>query len=287
MRKIVCLLTICSLFCCMNVAKTSVHAQEPVRYLQEVFQENQLTTNTNLVYKTVEITEDESIDLKLDITYPNNDTLTQRPLLVWIHGGGFVSGTKEVMTRRCIDFAKMGYVTCTIQYRLAKDHVLGDTFQDVVEGAVDDTRSAIDWLLENASEYKIDPTTVLVGGSSAGAVTSCHVAYDDREWDNKKVLKGIVSLWGGLLPTNMEEGKTGELDYDVQVQENECPACLIHGAKDPIVPVQLAYDLANKLEAVGIPCTMKIDPTAGHGVKPDTARSYHSVEPLFLFVCMN
>jgi hypothetical protein len=35
---------------------------------------------------------------------------------------------------------------------------------------------------------------IFVGGSSAGAITSCHVVYDDRDWSHRENLKGIISL---------------------------------------------------------------------------------------------
>jgi predicted esterase len=276
---IVCLLCIVPTFSSFGQDKT-------IRYLEEVFSPDQLKIETDIVYKTIEKPNQSTLELKMDIVAPMEDSLEKRPLLVWIHGGGFVSGSKEVMLKRCIEYAQLGYVACTINYRLVRDLPYPYTMDTVIEAAVDDSRDAIDWLLENASRIGIDENMVLVGGSSAGAITSCHVAYDDRPWSNKDKLKGIISLWGGILPTHSADFKLGLISYDVAVDENECSACIIHGAQDTVVPVSMAYALETKCADVGVPCIMKIDPNAAHGVRSDINKSYHSIEPLFLYICM-
>lgn len=286
MKNIVCsLLTLTLIFSMSFLSKPTI-AQEPARYLNEVFQENQIKIIKNIVYSTVEIEDNKEIKLKLDLYLPQNDRIVERPLIVWIHGGGFVAGTKEAMSRRCLDYAKLGYVTCTVQYRLARIRSKDSSIDDIVNAAVDDCRNAVDWLIMKADVFKIDKNTVFVGGSSAGGVTSCHLAYDDREWSNKESVKGIISLWGGILPKSIEKGSSGTFSYEITVESTECSACIIHGEKDPIVPVQLAYDLAKKLNDAEIPCTLKIDPNAGHGVRTGTNKSYHSIETLYLYICM-
>lgn len=259
---------------------------QKIRYLEPIFSVEQIQVSSDIVYKTIEKPDGSRVELKLDIFYPMEDKTIKRPLLVWIHGGGFVSGSKKNMEKRCYEFAQFGYVTCTINYRLMKDLSYPFTMDTVIEAAVDDARSAIDWLLQNQAVYGINEDIIFVGGSSAGAITSCHVAYDDRDWSHKENLKGIISLWGGLLPFQSDDLKIGTISYDVQVDEEECSPCIIHGALDPIVPVSMAYTLEDKCMRVGIPCTMKIDPNAKHGVPSDIGTSYQAIEPVFLFICM-
>jgi acetyl esterase/lipase len=265
---------------------TAIGQEKKVRYLEAIFSVDQIQVSSDIVYKTVEKPDSTHIDLTLDVFTPMEDEITKRPLLVWIHGGGFVGGSKKTMEKRCVEFAQFGYVTCTINYRLMQDLPYPFTMDTVIEAAVDDARSAIDWLLQNAATYGINEEIIFVGGSSAGAITSCHVAYDDRDWSHKENLKGIISLWGGLLPFHSEDLKIGTISYEVEVDEEECSPCIIHGALDPIVPVSMAYTLEGKCVDVGIPCTMKIDPNAKHGVPSDIGTSYHSIEPVFLFICM-
>ncbi|MDD4028559.1 MAG: alpha/beta hydrolase [Caldisericia bacterium] len=283
--KRICIVFLISLLCIVPTF-TSFSQDKKVRYLEEIFQTDQLKMDYDVVYKSIETSNRSTLQLEMDIISPIEEPTEKRPLLVWIHGGGFVSGSKENMRKRCLEFAQLGYVTCTINYRLAQDLPYPFTMDNIIEAAVDDSRDAIDWLIKNASIYGIDENTILVGGSSAGAITSCHVAYDDREWDNKERLKGIISLWGGILPTHSADFELGLITYDVDVDENECSPCIIHGAMDPIVPVSMAYALEEKCSLVGIPCTMKIDPEAGHGVRSDIDKTYHSIEPLFLYICM-
>ncbi len=284
MRRICTIFVICLL--CIAPTFTSFGQTKAVRYLEDIFQPEQLKIETDIVYKTIEKSNKSILELKMDIVSPLEESSKKRPLLVWIHGGGFVSGSKEVMMKRCIEFAQLGYVTCTINYRLVRDLSYPFTMDTVIEAAVDDSRDAIDWLLDNAFTFGIDENIVLVGGSSAGAITSCHVAYDDRPWNNKDKLKGIISLWGGILPTHSADFELGLISYDVIVDEDECSVCIIHGAKDTTVPVSMAYALEEKCADAGIPCIMKIDPHAAHGVRSDINKIYHSIEPLFLYICM-
>lgn len=59
-------------------------------------------------------------DLFMDIYEPIGDTIGKRPLMIWVHPGGFLLGNKEAedMVALCDSFAKRGYVTASISYRL-------------------------------------------------------------------------------------------------------------------------------------------------------------------------
>ncbi len=56
--------------------------------------------------------------LKLDLYQPSGDTIAKRPVLIWIHGGGFIQGDKASGSTIATYFAKLGYVTASINYRL-------------------------------------------------------------------------------------------------------------------------------------------------------------------------
>lgn len=83
------------------------------------------------------------------------------PALLWIHGGGMVSGTALIDERTNLDFARtLGITVVSVEYRLAP----GAHEPALVE----DCLRALRWLVEHAEERGVDPARIAVGGASAG-----------------------------------------------------------------------------------------------------------------------
>jgi predicted esterase len=170
-------------------AVTLASCTPTVRYTDEVFPN---TTKATATYATADdLTTGDPVALKLDVFQPAGDTLTARPLIVWIHGGGFKAGSKEALGKVAAAYARRGYVTASIDYRLdpglrcqelqdgkiRPGEVAAETARcrTAIEAAQADALSAIRWLRSKASTYRIDTTRVAVGGGSAGAVTAINV----------------------------------------------------------------------------------------------------------------
>jgi acetyl esterase/lipase len=83
------------------------------------------------------------------------------PVLVYIHGGGWVSGTKESYTRVCSWFANKGYLVFNVDYRLAPEFRCPAQMQDVA--------AAIHWVSKSAKEFGGDNSQIFLAGDSAGA----------------------------------------------------------------------------------------------------------------------
>lgn len=262
MKKMFCVLLSLLFLLSFSVVKAQVNL---VRYLTEIFQEVQV--QKNVVYSQIKNQTGKITDLTMDIFQPKNDSLTKRPLVVWIHGGGFVSGSKENMISRCESFAKLGYVSATINYRLTGKQV--GKIEEAVSDAVTDAQSAIDWLRSHAEEYKIDTEQIFVGGSSAGGITSLHLAYENKGWNNKGVL-GVIDLWGALFDQSC-------------VDPSDPPVIIIHGEEDHVVPFQLSLDLIEKLKINHIPYEFFPAKGVGHGVKPAGRLPYFFVEAMFMY----
>jgi len=99
-----------------GVSHHSLLAQK--RYLNEVFAN--IDSVKNITYgQAVNLSGNEE-KLLLDVFSPQNDTVKKRPLLIFIHGGGFQSNSKSgaYPSLICNGFAKRGYVTASIDYRL-------------------------------------------------------------------------------------------------------------------------------------------------------------------------
>ncbi|TCP96327.1 acetyl esterase/lipase [Sphingomonas sp. PP-F2F-A104-K0414] len=84
-----------------------------------------------------------------------------RPVMLWMHGGGYVIGTPEqdiaLLTKL---LARLDIVIVSVDYRLAPEHPF--------PAPLDDCHTALEWLTEHASELAIDTARVAVGGQSAG-----------------------------------------------------------------------------------------------------------------------
>ena len=88
-------------------------------YLTEQF--SSFTVQSNIQYGQAINSEGVNIDLLMDIYLPDADNRTQRPVLILAHGGSFIGGSKTAdnsIVELCGRFAKLGYVTVSMNYRL-------------------------------------------------------------------------------------------------------------------------------------------------------------------------
>ncbi|MCC7021162.1 MAG: alpha/beta hydrolase [Ardenticatenales bacterium] len=238
------------------------HAQSPppTRYLDLAF--DRVTRTNDIVYGTaVDKPTGRPVDLKLDIYEPAGDTVPARPVFVFLFGGGFTSGTKELEPRvYCEQMARRGYVAVAISYRLNQ----GDIARDGIPAAVADARQAVRWLRSNAATYRLDTDRIVIGGSSAGAITSLFLAYtdvarpagggaDDAPAAGSDVAL-VMDLWGGLY------NQVNDLEA------GEPPLAIVHGTADNIVAFSEATKLRDRAEAVGVP--FAYHPLEGKGHAP-------------------
>lgn len=185
--------------------------------------------------------------LKLDIYTPKNDLLENRPVILWIHGGGFTYGnnkSQKYIVEMASRFAKKGYVGVSIDYRLRakpKETPLG-----TISDAVTDALKALEWLRSNPERVLIDPSKIIVAGGSAGGMLGCHLCFNDRPAGNGTDKAGIVAfvdLWGSPAPM------WGELSID----SNDPPTIIVHGTSDQLVDYKNSVSLAEKLTAAKVP----------------------------------
>ncbi|HJM16301.1 MAG TPA: alpha/beta hydrolase [Flavobacteriales bacterium] len=181
------------------------------------------------IFSSVTVTEVNYSDVysdnehKMDIYTPDGDTEVNRPLILFMHGGSFTGGSKELID--CVDFcesfAKRGYVTASVNYRLASNPINFMLDQELqyrtVFKSIADIKSAIRYFRKdynNGNTYSIDDNTIFIGGSSAGGVIAVNLAYVDDISDlptSPIDVQSIANSLGGL------EGDAGNDGYSSQV----------------------------------------------------------------------
>lgn len=142
-----------------------------------------------LVYGTAETFDGRIDTLRLDLFKPPGGSL-RRPLLVWVHGGGFSSGRRQEMDLAAEMFTYSGYVCASISYRLGfhrpagLDYPFAYDSAEVIRAtmrAVQDLQGALRFLAGRAEMDSIDVSRCVIGGASAGAITALHVAFADED----------------------------------------------------------------------------------------------------------
>ena len=124
---------------------TSIFAQpcQNGRYASEVFPNHTLTSN--ITYGSNTTFSGANNSLKLDFYEPTGDTELNRPLIIWVHGGSFLGGSKTDpdMTALSQRFARKGYACASIDYRLGFFPIDSANAVKAVVRAVQDLKAAI------------------------------------------------------------------------------------------------------------------------------------------------
>ena len=194
-------------------------------------------------------------DLSLDLYVPydlhtTGDLAQKRPLVVIVHGGGFLGGDEDSFSHFAIILAELGYVVASINYRLGVANGVNSLEQfcgyekqvfAAMYRATQDTRKAIQFLYDNANTYHIDRDNILALGHSAGAINVLNSALLDAD----ELPYNFVAELGALPPKPPVKayiswaGAIASLDM-IDKDENT-PMFFIHGTCDPLV----AYDQGN------------------------------------------
>lgn len=247
----------------------------------------------NIVYHTAN-----NFEAKLDVYTPAGTTpaAAPTPVVVVIHGGGWIAGSKEERVLEMMPYLQMGFAAVNVEYRLAKS--------SLAPAAVEDCRCALHWVFANAKKYNFDPTRVVLQGGSAGGHLVLTTGMltpkdgfdkacwtDDEDYWSKSPgtdgdprvaavvnwfgiadvvdelhganAKGYAVVWLGDQPNGDEIAKrVSPINY---VNKNNPPIITIHGTKDALVPYEQSVRMHKALSAAGVPNRLITMPGAGHG----------------------
>ncbi len=275
------------------LALTMIWLYVTVKPMHETNDNRSMNVSQNITsLMNIEYAQVNGKSLLLDIYLPNNKT-NNSPLIIFIHGGGWMQGNKENCPGNAI--AQRKYVVACINYRLSGISKFPAQIHDV--------KAAIRWLRANANIYNIDPNRIGVFGDSAGGHLAALAGTSGGLWfgDNPKLSEysdrvQAVAEWFGPVDMIAVENitKTGADYYEyyraatqliggpiiqnhdkanaanpvIYITPEDPPFLIIHGTSDNIVPTEQSKIFYYELQKSGVYAELIIN-NGGHGYQLD------------------
>jgi acetyl esterase/lipase len=230
--------------------------------------------------------------LRLHLLRPRTMPPAPMPVLVWIHGGAWQSGSKDGGIPMLGRFAQRGYLGASVEYRLSQEAIF--------PAQIEDCKCAIRFLRAKAKEYHLDPDRIGAWGSSAGGhlVALLGTSGDAKDLEGKGGWQEFSSrvqavcdwfgptdflkmdaagsqlkhdgpdspesrLIGGPIQANPE--KAARANPITYVTRDDPPFLIMHGDQDPLVPLNQSELLFAALKKAGVDAALHVVKGAGHG----------------------
>jgi acetyl esterase/lipase len=242
-----------------------------------------MQTHKDVVYASVD-----GHDLKLDLYLPAGKD--QPPLLVWVHGGAWSMGNKDMVPK---EFVEHGYATASLDFRQSTEARF--------PAQVHDIKAAIRFLRASAARYGYRTERIAIAGNSSGGhlaalvgVSNGNAELEGRVGDHlsqSSSVQAIVVYYGasnlqtilaqstpfglnmrrpalerllGALPDKVPE--LAALASPVRhVDKSDPPLYLLHGDQDPQMPIDQAHELQGAYEKLGLEVHFDVLHGAAHG----------------------
>ncbi|MEI7730112.1 MAG: alpha/beta hydrolase [Verrucomicrobiota bacterium] len=243
------------------------------------------------VLRDVEIGTGGGRPLRVMIARPKNPPVSPTPAVLWIHGGGWESGSHRL--NPAAPLASKGYFTASIEYRLSGEAKW--------PAQIEDCKLAVRWLRANAAKYNVDPNRIGCWGHSAGG----HLAVCLGTMGEQAALEGkggfagvssrvqaVVDYCGPVDFTRGSQGITGAVTNDAPVlvklfggtfkdmpdtwrnaspiiyaSAKSAPCLIVQGDKDTLVPMAQSESLFAAMKKAGAPVELIVIKNGGHGLK--------------------
>jgi len=227
--------------------------------------------------RNVEYAKVDGLSLKLDLYVPEKSD-ANRPLLVWIHGGGWTKGSKNGVNASMLRLTREGYAVASIDYRL--------TGLQSHPKQIHDCKGAIRFLRANAAKYGYDATRIGVGGGSAGGhlvlllgtsggVNELEGTVGGNLNQSSKV-QAVLDLYGpsdltlfGKRNRHFAQGKLAKMAKAVSpvtyISKDDPPLMILQGDKDPLVPMIQSVHMHELYRKAGLDSSLHIIKGASHG----------------------
>lgn len=272
-----------ALLCAIILATSlSAHSREPQ------YDASQITVQLNNFYAG---TTDRS--QRIDVFSPPATT-TPRPAILFVHGGGWSGGDKQLHHDDCRFFAQHGYVCFSAGYRLVT--ATGNRWP----AQLDDVQLAVRWIREHAREYGVNPAKIgAMGPSAGGQLVAMLGMRDTRTTEGEGALLSsqssrvgcvvdmsgpsdlradtpssgtqffstliyVTALLGGPAATLPDLAR--DASPIVFVSRNAAPFLIVHGEADSLVPVEHGQRLHRALKDAGAESTIVIKVGENHAM---------------------
>ena len=188
----------------------------------------------------------DTCDLFMDVYNPAAGSSTtafgiEKPTVIFMFGGGFIGGTRDDADyhKWFRQLTENGYRVISIDYRLGLkgSNKVGvaqvNVLDKAIHMAVEDLFSATSFIAENAEQLGVDPSNIVISGSSAGAIIAMQAEYEvsnRTHWTS--ILPegfryaGVMSFAGAIL------SREGKVDFKTA----PAPTLMLHGTADAVVP---------------------------------------------------
>ncbi len=240
---------------------------------------------------------DEDEAQRLDLYLPMTAPARPLPLIVHIHGGGWIGGSKYPCP--LLNMVGRGYAVASIEYRFSQKAVFPAQIQDC--------QAALRWLRAHSAEYHLDPEKVgVIGGSAGGHLSAlvgmaggknafpkigghddvsdrvncvCNIygpanfatvmkqAEDDANVRNVFKFNMPGDPYSALIGVslNSDPEKTNAVSPVHYASKENPPMLILHGTHDTLVPYAQSVELEGVLKAHGVEVWLQTLPGSGHG----------------------
>jgi acetyl esterase/lipase len=213
----------------------------------------------------------DGVALKLDVYEPTT-TQSARPAIVYVHGGGFIGGSRHEGMPMLTHLAANGWVVFSVDYRLSPRATFPDQLVDV--------KRAVAWVRTHAGDYHVDPSFIALSGGSAGALLSALAALTPGDAnvqpgfaDADTSVAALVALYGiydlldeevtywprlfnilerAVFKTSRTAARGAFLAASPlhQVRVNAPPTLIIYGDRDSLIPPGQSRRFAHRLREI-------------------------------------
>ena len=227
--------------------------------------------------------------LKLDLHLPPGKS--KSPMIVWVHGGAWRSGSKSGMPLGKL--VEQGYPIASVDYRLSTEAKFPAQSHDI--------KAALRFLRAHNSEWNLSAQKIVIAGDSAGAHLAALVGVSNgntelegaigNDLKQSSNVQGIISFYGAAnLTTILSQSTPHGLSVRVpalelligdvptnaptlarlaspvfQVDRNDPPLLLLHGDQDPQMPINQSLELLGAYRKVKAPVQFEVVHGAAHG----------------------
>jgi acetyl esterase len=201
----------------------------------------------------------DGIDLLAHVFFPEGQAKKSRPAVAFFHGGFWDTSMVTQFVPHCHHFAARGAVSIAFEYRCGSKHHTGPL------EAIEDSRSALLWLHENADLLGIETTNMAFTGAAGGAFLALLLAMQKDKLFNPPARPKALILFSALLNTTQKgqlaerfpNAKTAKALSPTSLVRRKLPPMLfLHGKSDRVTPFEEVITFCRRMKWRGNSCRL-------------------------------